>query len=213
MTHLNVTYVLVLFLVCSIMTNFGLVNAVYQTFPKTHVYPDNWTQDMKNVKMTTVERGLKIRIEFTNLDNQNYYTIPYIKIRIETNYEEQSNSKDWKYIELRNYAIPPNNTTSTYYDIDLHRSQTSIGRWSVRLTYVTNENSWDFISQIEPYPFEFKVASEDELQTAIKENPPSGFVFSPNITIEISVFGSLSIAITIVLLKFLRKKKGKGKFF
>lgn len=196
-------------MVCSIIANFGLARADYQPFPKTHFYPDNWIQDMKNVKMTTIDRGLKIRIDFTNLDNQNYYTIPYIKIRVETNYEEQTNSKDWKYIELRNYAIPPSNTTSTYYTVDLYRSPNSIGKWSVRLTYVTNENSWDFTSQIEPYPFEFKVATEDELQTAIKENPPSGFVFSPNITIEISVFGS-AIAISIVLFSFFRKKKGRG---
>ena len=183
-----------------------MVSSAYQPFPKLHFEPHNWTADMKRVKMTTPERGLKIRIDFTNLDTQNYYTIPYIKIGIETNYEEQANSKDWDYIELRNFAIAPNNMTSTYYDVDLHRSPSSLGRWSLRLGYVTNENAWDFSQQIEPYPLEFKVASEEELQKAITENP-SGFVFSPQITIEVSVLGGVSVAVALL---YWKKKKRRG---
>lgn len=200
----------ILFLVFSIIGYSSLVKAISQPFPKIHFQVDNWTEDMKRVGMTTLDRGLKLKIDFTNLDTQNYYTITYIKIRIETTYEEQTNSKDWDYVEFRNYAIPPNNTTSTYYEVDLHRSQSSIGKWSVRLGYVTSEYAWDFSQQIEPFPFEFKVASEGELQNAISANPRGWFIFSPNITIDISILGGITIPISLALLAVIWKRK-KGK--
>jgi len=213
MTRLKIGVALILFLVPSIVGYLGLVKAIYQPFPKIHFQADNWTEDMKRVGMTTLDRGLKLKIDFTNLDTQDYYTITYIKIRIETNYEEQTNSKDWDYVEFRNYAIPPNNITSTYYDVDLHRSPSSIGRWSVRLGYATNENAWDFSQQIEPYPFEFKIASEEELQNAISANPRGWFIFSPNITVDISILGGISGTISLALLAvILKRKKGKLRF-
>jgi len=211
MTCLKVGVPLILFLVCSTIVNSSLVNAVYQPFPKIHFEADNWTQDMKRVKMTTLERGLKLKIDFTNLDAQNYYTITYVKIRIETNYEEQANSRDWDYVELKNYAIPPNNATSTYYNVNLHQSPSSIGRWSVKLGYVLSESAWDFSQQIEPYPFEFKVAGEEELQKAIADNPSGWFIFSPNITIDISILGGIGGTISLALLAIILTKRKKGK--
>lgn len=211
MTLLKVGVPLVLLLVCSAIVNSSPVNAIYQSFPKIHFEADNWTQDMKRVKMTTLERGLKLKIDFTNLDTQNYYTIAYIKIRVETNYEEQANSRDWDYIELKNYAIAPGNTTSAYYNVDLHQSPSSIGRWSVKLGYVLGENSWDFGQQIEPFPFEFKVASEEELQKAIADNPSGWFIFSPNITIDISILGGIGGTISLALLAVILTKRKKGK--
>lgn len=126
-----------------------LTNFPVSPFPRVKLYCE-----------TTLDRGLKIRIDFTNLDTENYLTIPYLRIRIEIKYEE-TDSKDWDYIELKNYAIPPSSNTSTYYEVNLHRSQGSLGKWSLRLAYVTSESSWDFINKIEPYPFEFKVVSEE----------------------------------------------------
>lgn len=182
-----------------------LVNVVLpQTSLEIYFEPDNWTADMKRVKMTTMERGLKLRIDFTNLDKQNYITVPYLRIRIETTYEE-TDSKRYDYIELKNYAIPPNNTISTYYDVDLHRFGDSLGKWSVRLTYVTRENDYNFDNKIEPYPFEFKVASETELQKEIERNP-SGFVFNPTIVIPIS-FSIPIVSIAFYFLLFRKKRR------
>lgn len=191
--------ILIPFLLCPFLVNTVLA----QSSLEMHFEPDNWTADMERVKMTTVERGLKIRIDFINRDTQNYLTIPYLRIRIETKYEE-TDSKDWDYIELINYAIPPNNTTSTYYDVDLHRIGDSLGKWSVRLTYVTRESDYDFDNKIEPYPFDFRVGSEAELQKEIERNQDGGFVFSPKIVIEVSIF---SIALASIAFYFLSRKK------
>jgi len=173
-----------------------MVNMVLSsTFPKIHFEPDNWTADMKRVKMTTQQRGLKIKIDFTNLDVKNYLTISYIHIRIEIRYEE-IDFKDYDYVELENYVIPPSNTTSIYRDINLQRSQ-SLGKWSLRLAYTTYKN-WEFTNQIEPYPFEFRVVSEQELQKAIAENPSAPIIniYLPEITI-ISVGSITAIALAI----------------
>lgn len=169
--------------------------------------PEDWTDGMKRVKMTTYERGLRIRIDITNLDENDYLDIDYLRIRIERRYEEEDYTR-FDYVELSDFSVPPNNTTSTFRDIDLHYTTGSLGKWSLRLGYVTSEQSSGFDSnKIEPYPFEFKVASEEELQKSIEENP-SGFVFSPTIVVEVS-FISVSLAVGLYLLMFRKKKKFK----
>ena len=176
-------YILIPFLLSSLLVSVTFA----QNNLKMHFEPDNWTQDMKNAKLTTEERGLKIRIDFTNLDTENYLTISYIKIRIESKYEESEHS-EWDYIELKNWVIQPSNTTSTYHDIDLHRSGDSVGKWSVRLKYVTRESDWNFDDKIEPYPYEFKVVSdEEELQRQLKENP-SAPIINIYITTTVTLF-------------------------
>ena len=161
---------------------------------------------MKHVKMTTFERGLIIRIDLTNLDSENYLEIPYLRIKIETTYEE-TDSKDSDYIELKNIEIKPSSSISFWHNVDLgHYLSDRLGQWSVRVAYVTYESSYDYTNKILPFPFEFTLSTEDEMQKAIKENP-SGFVFSPTIVIEISVpIVALSVALYFVL-KRRRKRR------
>jgi len=158
---------------------------------------------MKNVKMTTFERGLIVRIDLTNLDTRNYLEIDYLHIQIETTYEEKD-SKDSDYIELSNIEIKPSSSISFWHNVEF-RSYLGerLGKWSVRVAYGTSKNVWSFNNKIEPYSFEFKLVSEGELQKAIEENP-SGFVFSPTIVIEFSV---LSIAVTSFAVYLLARKK------
>ena len=86
---------------------------VPQTNPETYWEPENWTADMKNVKMTTFERGLIIRINLKNTDTQGYLEIPYINIKIESLYEE-TDSKDFDYIEIKNIELKPSSDVSLW---------------------------------------------------------------------------------------------------
>jgi hypothetical protein len=94
--------------------------------------PENWTDDMKRVKITTLERGLRIRVDIENLDAKDYLVIDYLKIRIETRYEEED-FYAFHYIEVKNIAVPPNNATSTYADVDLRYIQGSLGNAQLHL--------------------------------------------------------------------------------
>lgn len=204
------TITIVLGFLIALSLCFPLVKPVSsQNDMKITFEPENWTEDMKRVKMTTYERGLKIRIDITNLDKNDYLDIDYLSIRIEIRYEEED-SKDFDFVELGDFSVRPDNTTSTFRDIDLHHMTGSLGKWALRLGYVTSPQSsgYDY-NKIEPYPFEFKVASEEELQKAIEENP-SGFVFSPtfNITISFVTVGGISL----ILFYLMKKKKFKLKF-
>lgn len=161
---------------------------------------------MKNVKMTSFERGLTIRIDLKNLDKESYLNIPYLRIRIQTIYEE-TDSKDSEYIELENMEIKPSNSISFWHNVDFgHSLSGKLGKWSVRVAYVTSEGGYDYTKKILPYPFEFTVATEDELQRAIKESPsaPVINIYLPEITISFFSLGSIAI---IILLWKRRKKK------
>lgn len=186
-----------------------LVSAVFpQTNLETHWEQENWTAGMKNVEMTTFDRGLIIRIDLRNLDTENYVEIPYLRIKIETTYEE-TDSKDSYYIELKNIEIKPSNTISFWHNVDLgHSLSDKLGSWSLRVAYVTHESSYDYNNKILPYPFEFTLATEDELQRAIKDNPsaPVFNIYLPEITISLFSVGSVAV---IIFLLFKKKKRGR----
>ena len=53
-----------------------LVNPVSsQDSLKLSFEPENWTADMKRIKITTLERGLRIRVDIENLDAKDYLII------------------------------------------------------------------------------------------------------------------------------------------
>jgi len=55
-------------------------------------------------------------------------------------------------------------------------------------------------------PSEFRIGSGEELQNEIANKPRSGFVFSPNITIELSVFGGISFSVAFALFYLIKKR-------
>lgn len=203
-----VCLILTSLLICLVIVNIEKTSAQSQTFPKIHFEPENWTQDMKDVKMTTPEKGLTIRINFENLDEKDY-VINYIKIKVEATYEEK-NTKNVDYITLENFGIAKNDVASTVHKVDLSSNAVgNLGKWSLRLTYVTNRDQYTFDQKIEPYPFEFKIGSEEELQNEIANKPSSNWIFSPTITVEVSLIGTISVVVAVTVIWNSRRRRGR----
>jgi hypothetical protein len=80
--------------------------------------------------------------------------------------------------------------------VDFAGAESLIGSYTAKLTY----NGMP----IEPYPFEFNVASEEGLQKAIHQDPSAPTI---NIYIPITVFGGGGITITIIAWSLWNRRK------
>jgi hypothetical protein len=177
-----------------------------------------WTDEMKQVAMTTPERGLTFKIFIYNnstdpltLDNL------YILIRV-TSDDTQTHfdfSKQLTFDYNNQLFLPSHESDVRFVKVanDFGNSL-QIGSYTAKLSYYYRYIYYGSEgTPIEPYPFNFRVASEETLQQEIQQNKGGTTInIGPfNISLfdfSVSLGGSIiSIAVVAYLLN--RRKKGK----
>ena len=162
--------------------------------------PYQWNEDMKRLRITTPERGLVFKITIMNQGNEPLEIDHlYIFVRVKSN----TRSFDfYKQINLDYLYLPPEENTHCFVDVNFGDGS-AIGSYTAELTY--SIDSFHSEKPIEPYPFEFRVVSEEIFQQEIQQNKEGTVVISPSIEINITWFGiALSIPFIILLLKKLK---------
>jgi hypothetical protein len=150
---------------------------------------------MNRLGITTPERGLVLEITIWNNSTESYprYYYPYrsdndlqITIRITSNESPSSNLFDQ--ISIGNLYLPSYGSDIRFLKItDNSGNNLSAGSYSATLTYGDG-------MKIEPYPFDFKVMSEQEFQQKIEQNK-SGTTY--NFYFQIALFGGSSSIVLV----------------
>ena len=180
-----------------------------------------WTKDMLSLSppTTTPEIGFKVQINIKNTGNQpimvgysNYYQntamLDTLTISIElTSVDTPRSYHDFKNI-VYNYQNPltlePNQSINTsvitFYDYSSSAGGSlQIGSYKAEITWYLNNNNYQ-INQVEKYPFNFDVASQSQLEQAIKANKSNGIIINLGpFNFNISLFDlGVSVSITVI---------------
>jgi len=160
--------------------------------------PYNWTDDMKQLRITTPEKGIVLKISITNTHDEYDITLRDLWIKITIEGESQySHDIHIDYIYLPpGYVFdllvvpPPFEKSYTYQNL--------IGEWSIKAEYeignIISEASVARKGKIEPYPFEFRVLSQEQFEKEIKERGTRPIInIATNITIQVSAIGGVSL--------------------
>ena len=184
-----------------------------------------WTDEMKEAGMTTPQIGLTFKIIIYNnstepLDfgNPNLLNTLYIVISVRNDENPQSSYffKQLTFDYNNELYLPPNQSDIRYVKVD-HYGNLAIGSYTATLAYsIGNAPYANDGTPIEPYPFNFRVASNDQLQQTIQQiqkNKSGGpfLVIGPfSFTIiEVSGGGISIVIISAALGLYLRNRKKK----
>jgi hypothetical protein len=188
----------------------------------------NWNSDMKQVSMTTPDRGLILAITIYNNNTQPFDSIQgfygsslYIFITINNDDNPQLTvfSKTLTFDSNNGgLYLPPYESEVRYVKVTAYSvgSNLPIGSYNAKLSY----SNYQFPSEVSTtpigsYPFNFKVQTESILQQTIQANKNSGTIINIgpfNFTLlEVSISSGISITIIsfAVVAYLLRKKKRK----
>jgi len=162
------------------------------------VTPFDWTDDMKATGLTTIDRGLILKITATNQDTQNRFRVELLTISIRGT--KNSNEQLWlQSMEVRNTVIPPGQEIVLWYDVRSQLSSWGLGEYSLDIS--------SNYGQVEPYPFKFRVVgSEEEMKRQIAEKR-TGPQFNLSFPIDISILGGAAVSISIALAYWKRPKR------
>ncbi len=184
----------------------------------------NWDQDMKAIKETTPDRGLILQINIQNGDNSLTATLSQFVIQYQlqdlTNTAYQTGIQQTTYPTL---VIPNATTTTLYISVLPPGTQAALGDRSLKVSYGCSSLQWNgpgsnpyqynnFCStpgNLEPYPLNFRVASESQLQSDIQQNKnqrgaPLVVISSPLVQIGGPV--GLITAILVIVGIYLKKR-------
>jgi len=203
---MNAMKLLPLFLLMSFLMLPILQCGAQTTNPKITQEQYQWTNDMKRLKMTTPERGLIFKITISNEGNEPLEIDKlYINVRVES-----SSRQFWsffKQLSIDYLYLPQNEDDYRFVKVDFGGGDSIIGSYTAKLTYIIGASSYGEGTPIELYPFEFSVASEEELQNAINQNPSAPII---NIYLpEITIFSAGGISILALALWNRKRKKGR----
>jgi len=148
-----------------------------------------WSNDMKKIGITTEERGLIYRITVSNVENE---PITVEELTIQVRVERTDSGSNSFFDQIKNYIyLPYNEKTEIDIPVDFgHRDV--IG--SYRAEIQCGEGS-DVTQNIEAYPSEFRVLSEDQFQKELEEK--KGTLI--DITINVIIENIVGVTITISL--------------
>ena len=166
----------------------------------------NWDNDMWAIRETTPERGLIIQINIQNSVASLTARIPTVTIKYELEYGTMSNQYYPLYsLTIPNVLVPQKQTFVWYSAIIPPNTQFQLGNYYLRVSYILETVEWYGTGSVpfgnyptngvlEPYPLDFRVASEQELQTNIQQYKQRGtniyIIFNEPI-IQIGGIGSL----------------------
>jgi len=164
-----------------------------------------WTNDMIRIEITTEERGIIFRITITNKQT-NALEIENLNIDVHIRNIDDDYNAFHKQISINYIYLPQNEEYSLYVPVTFTRYDV-IGSYKAELSY-TEDSS---VSQnIEPYPFQFRILSEDQFQKELEQKKTALFNIGP-IEVTIEIFGGMtfviigSLAFTIIILRRRRR--------
>jgi len=157
-----------------------------------------WSSDMKKIGITTKERGLIFRVTVTNTNDEPYTND---ELTVDVRVEKIGSVGSTFHEQVSNYIyLPPNEKTEIDIPVDFGGGD-AIGSYTAEIQcsgigYYGTEN-------VEPYPFDFRVLSEDQFQKELEQKKDAPFISIGDINITLFDFSvgvsvlSIGVAITI----------------
>ena len=178
-----------------------LCNSVYALeTPKFTLDAYTWSNNMKKASVTTKERGLVFRINIRNDENVPV-EITNLVLNIDLFQNEERVHLRRGQTTINNLYLPPNDKINVFFEVEFPYDH--IGEYKAEVTY--SIDNW-VPEKIEPYPFRFKVVSEEIFAEEIKNVRP--LLDFSGITINLTLIGG---GVTIfglgVLITYLWQKR------
>ena len=179
--------------------------------PKITQEQYQWNDDMKRLKITTLERGLIFKITISN-EGSTPVEIDklYINVRVES-----SDRQYWsffKQLSIDYLYLPPKEADYRFVKVDFGSYQSVLGSYTAKLTYFVGYVSGDG-NPIEIYPFVFRVLGNETFQQEIQQNRGGTIInIGPfNLTlIDLGGIGGITVTgIALGGLYFWRRSKKK----
>ena len=165
-----------------------------------------WNNDMIRIGITTEERGLIFKITISNQHETNSLTIEDLTIYIRVNYGDEAGSRFSKQVSLSYIYLPPKQDYSVFVPVDFGYGEI-IGSYTAELTYAIGSGSEQ---HIEPYPFQFRVVSEEQFQKEIEQKKGSPIIIIGPFEVKLFDF-SIGVSVVsvsaIIIAYYLWKKK------
>ena len=165
-----------------------------------------WSNNMKKIGITTEERGLIFRVTVSNIQNE---PITVEKLMITVRGERTDSGSNSFFEQVSDYIyLPPNEKTEVDIPVEFGYGDV-IGSYSAEIQY-SGEGLYG-TQNIEPYPFEFRVLSEDQFQKELEQKQDSPFISIGDINITLFEFSAgfsiFSIGLAITLYIIYRKRR------
>jgi len=166
-----------------------------------------WSTDMIRICITTKERGLIFKITILNENEAEPIEINNLVIDVKVE-KEQDSWSFFRQITINYIFIPPKNEHTIFVPIEFSKYGEVIGSYTVELTY----GQGTVVEQhIEPYPFDFRVVSEEQFQKEIEQKKTGPLIIIGPWEIKLIDFG---VSITIIgvggAITFFMWKKKRG---
>jgi len=165
-----------------------------------------WDNDMIRIGITTEERGLIFKITISNQHETNSLTIENLSVDIKVKYGDEIGSRFSKKVSISYIYLPPKHDYNVFVPVDFGHGDI-IGNYAAELNYQIGYGDWQ---HIEPYPFEFRVVSEEQFQKEIEQKKGSPIIVIGPIEVRLFDF-SIGVSIfsvsAIIIGYYLWKKK------
>ena len=119
--------------------------------------PYQWDKDMKRLKITTPERGLTFKITISNEDTSEPISIENMRVNAKAYYGTEEYQKFFKQVSIDFIYLPPNEVFVLFVPVDFGHGDI-VGDYRAEVTY---DFGYGTPQKIEPFPFEFRVLSEE----------------------------------------------------
>jgi hypothetical protein len=199
---------LVLFLVVwPLFAGFAVAQPTYPL--SVNMSSQNWDNDMWTIKETTPERGFIVQVTVTNNHESLPLRIYSASFNFDLSYEEQHMALPYPNA-IPNVLVPAKQSFIWYYAALFTNPQ--LGNWKLKASYTFTNLQWSdnkgmislqssqLSNNLEPYPVDFKVVSESQLQQDIQQyKQQRGTSINFNIEkINIVDMGGVSISIVAI---------------
>jgi len=210
MTTKNISILCVLmilsFTVCECKaqeSDFRIVADPYQY--ENHVFTP-WTNDMVRIGITTKERGLIFKIVISN-EQTDSVEIEDLEIDVTIKYGDETYSTLQKQITINYIYLPQDEQYEVIIPVKF-RSSDDVGSYTTELTYTHRYHGSE---AIEPYPFTFRLVSEEQFQKEIEQKKTGPLIVIGPFEIKLFDFGItitiISIPVVVVALYYWKKRK------
>jgi hypothetical protein len=174
--------------------------------------PYQWTDDMNRLGITTPEKGLVFEIIIWNNSTQPlqspYYSNNLWILILVSSTDTQTSFNFRQEIDINNLYLPPNESDVRFVEINnVGGVNLQIGSYTATLTWGWGQYSSEQGTPIEPYPFDFRVMSEQEFQQETQQNNGG----TTSIEIILGIGGILLIICAIYFVNKRRKKNNRTK--
>lgn len=165
-----------------------------------------WDNDMVRIGITTKERGLIFKITISNPHQTDSVAIENLRVDTNVRYGDAQSSTFFEQISVSYIYLPPKKDYHIFIPTEFNRAEV-IGSYTAELTYVKGSS---VEQHIEPYPFQFRVVSEEQFAKEKEQKQTGPVIIIGPWEVKVFDFGG-GITITIIGLALIvyvyRKRK------